>query len=105
MTGPTRPSPIQIQDHIDGRLTGRDRIWVATYLLEHPEIASEVETLRRQNEALKTVGREVLEEPIPERLRRIVRSAAGRGSNASESPWPRRLLTVVSAILLVALPL
>ena len=63
----------RIQDYIDDRLDERDRANVAAYLLANPEIGAEVEKLRRQNEALKLVGREILEEPVPERLRSALR--------------------------------
>lgn len=59
----------RIQDYIDGRLNDRDRAGVAAYLLAHPEIGADVEKLRRQNEALKAIGQEILDEPVPERLR------------------------------------
>jgi anti-sigma factor RsiW len=62
----------QIQGYIDDRLNERDRAAVAAYLLTHADAAGEIETLRRQNEALKGVGHEVLDEPVPERLRNIL---------------------------------
>ena len=58
----------RIQDYIDDRLGDRDRASVAAYLLAHPEIGADVEKLRRQNEALKAIGQEILDEPVPERL-------------------------------------
>jgi anti-sigma factor RsiW len=58
----------QIQDYIDGRLDERDRAHVTAYLLARPELASDVEALRRQNEALRGLGREILDEPVPARL-------------------------------------
>jgi len=62
----------RIQDYIDGRLSGRDQAVVAAYLLAHPEEASQVDTLRRQNEALRGIGQEILDEPVPERLRKAL---------------------------------
>ena len=63
----------KIQDYIDGRLDERDQAIVAAYLLAHPDAASKVETLRRQNEALKGIGQEILDEPVPARLREVLR--------------------------------
>jgi anti-sigma factor RsiW len=63
----------QIQDYIDGRLSERDRATVAAYLLAHPRVAAEVEAIRRQSEALCALGQEILDEPVPEHLRRILR--------------------------------
>lgn len=76
-----RPSEEQIQDYVDGRLGGRDMVVMAAYLLRHPQLASEIETLRRQNEALKRVAEEVLDEPVPERLRDVIRRVAGSQLN------------------------
>lgn len=79
----------QIQGYIDDRLRDRDRAAVAAYLLAHPEVAGEVETLRRQSEALKAVGQEILDEPVPERLRqalhqpKVVNLAEARRARAS----------------------
>jgi anti-sigma factor RsiW len=95
------PSDEQIQDYIDGRLGGPDLMAMAAYLRAHPEVASEVETLRRQNEALKRIGQEVLDEPIPERLRGVLRPSARGGGNGREPHSTRGFLAVLVAILLV----
>jgi anti-sigma factor RsiW len=68
----------QIQDYIDGRLNERDRAAVAAYLLAHPRVAAEVEAVRRQNEALRALGHEILDAPVPEHLRRLLRDRAAR---------------------------
>jgi anti-sigma factor RsiW len=90
----------RIQDYIDGRLDERDQALVATYLLAHPDVASKVETLRRQNEALKGIGQEILDEPVPARLRDVLRQRnelrfVGRRRLRSSS-----FLEAVAAILL-----
>jgi anti-sigma factor RsiW len=94
----------RIQDYIDGRLSSREQAAVAGYLLAHPAAASQVETMRRQNEALCGIGQEILEEPIPQRLRSLVAAAA------QESAWPRaggrrwlRLSSFVGAMAAVLL--
>jgi len=58
----------KIQDYVDGRMNERDRAAFAAYLLAHPEKAAEVDVLRRQNEILRGMGHEILEEPVPDRL-------------------------------------
>ncbi|HLT01409.1 MAG TPA: hypothetical protein VK001_04490, partial [Geminicoccaceae bacterium] len=68
----------QLQDYIDGRLSERDRASVAAYLLAHPDVAAEVETVRRQSEALRALGQEILDEPVPERLREVLRLPLAR---------------------------
>ena len=98
----------QLQDYVDGRLRERDRAAVAAYLLAHPHVAVEVEAVRRQSEALRALGHEILDEPIPERLREVLprrpaRSPAERPP-ARERAKPRRrsrLLESAAAILLL----
>jgi anti-sigma factor RsiW len=89
MIAPGAPSEQQIQDLLA----------MAAYLRAHPEVAAEVESLRRQNEALKRVGQEVLDEPIPERLRALVRPSARGGSNGGKPKSVCGFLRVVVAIL------
>lgn len=62
----------KVQDYIDGRLNERDQAAVAAYLLVHPDVAAEVEMLRRQNEALRGIGQEILDEPVPPWLRDVL---------------------------------
>ncbi len=82
----------QIQDYIDGRLGERDRAAVAAYLLAHPRVAADVEAVRRQSDALRALGHEILDEPVPAHLRRIVharralvycRTEAGSAGNSA----------------------
>lgn len=78
----------QIQEYIDGRLNERDRAAVAAYLLAHPRVAAEVEAVRRQSEALRALGQEILDAPVPEHLRRILRQHPAR-PRAALGPPPR----------------
>lgn len=73
MTRSKAPADEQIEDYISGRLSERERAQVATYLLGHPEVAAEIDVLRRQTEALRAIGQEILHEPVPERLLEVVR--------------------------------
>ena len=77
----------QIQDYIDGRLNERDRAAVAAYLLAHPRVATDVEAVRRQSDALRALGQEILDAPVPEHLRRIVRERPAR-PHAEPRPVP-----------------
>jgi anti-sigma factor RsiW len=90
----------KIQDYVDGRLDGPDRAAVAAYLLTHPGMAVEVEALRQQNEALKVIGQEILEEPVPARLRDVLQKP--KIVDLDERRRPRRsgFLEAAAAILL-----
>jgi anti-sigma factor RsiW len=96
-----RPSDEQIQDYVDGRLGGRDLAAIAAYLLAHPGLAAEVETLRRQNEALKRIGEEILDEPVPERLRDVIRRLTGSEANDVKPGSGRLHLVALAGILLI----
>jgi anti-sigma factor RsiW len=95
----------KFQDYIDGRLSERDQAAVAAYLLVHPDVAAEVEMLRRQTEALRGIGQEILEEPVPARLRTVLyRHVDERvepvGLRGGKSPRSFRFLEAAAAILL-----
>jgi anti-sigma factor RsiW len=89
-----------IQNYIDGRLDPEAHAAVALQLLARRDLAAKVDTLRRQNEALKVIGQEILAEPIPERLRTAVREAAAAHSDAAGERRPVALLAIAAAIAL-----
>lgn len=90
----------KIQDYIDGRLDERDQAIVAAYLLAHPDAASKVEMLRRQNEALKGIGREILDEPVPARLREVLRQQTETSFSGRRKLRSSGFLEAVAAIML-----
>jgi anti-sigma factor RsiW len=98
----------QLQDYVDGRLSERDRAAVAAFLLAHPHVAAEVEAVRRQSDALRALGHEILDEPVPERLRALLRDpktcsrAQARPMTARAQPRRApRLLATAGALLLL----
>lgn len=72
MTGRDRISGQEIQDFIDDRLDRVARAAFIARLLACPEVGAEVEAMRRQHEALRQIGQEILNEPVPPRLRSIL---------------------------------
>jgi anti-sigma factor RsiW len=93
-----------IQDYIDGRLDPEAHAAVALQLLARRDLAAKVDTLRRQNEALKVIGQEILDEPIPERLRTAVRQAeaAHSGGLGARGRVPRFAVAAAVALIWVA---
>lgn len=98
----------QLQDYVDGRLNERDRAAVAAFLLAHPHVATEVEAVRRQSEALRALGHEILDAPVPERLREVLRrpqaSSSAKARPATVRPERRRapsLSKAAAAILML----
>ena len=84
-----RISAAEIQDFIDDRLDRSARASFIARLLACPEIGAEVEALRRQQEALREIGREILDEPVPPRLRVILRRGSSVRSNGRSGGWER----------------
>lgn len=54
-----------LQDYIEGRLSGEESGRVEAYLHEHPAKAAQVDALRRQASRLRKLGEDILSEPIP----------------------------------------
>ena len=71
----------EIQELIDGRLNPARRAAVELYLAQHPERASEVQALVRQQKALRRLGEEILDEPITDRLQDVLRRMRDRASH------------------------
>ena len=90
-----------IQDYIDGRLDPEGHAAVALQLLARRDLAAKVDTLRRHNEALKVIGQEILDEPIPERLRDVIRQAEAAHSGSASARRRSPLFAVAAAIVLI----
>ncbi len=54
-----------LQDYIEGRLTGEDTGRVEAYLRDHPTKAAQIDALKRQASRLRKLGEDILSEPIP----------------------------------------
>ncbi len=78
MVAPETVTDDEIQEYIDGRLTPARRKQVEAYLALRPERASEVQSLLRQQEALRRLGEDILNEPIPDRFQDILRRIPSR---------------------------
>jgi anti-sigma factor RsiW len=93
MAPPARPTDEELGEYADGGLSGRRRAEIEAWLLAEPQKALEIERLRRLNDALKGLGEEILEEPVPDRLRDVVRRVEGGtprdpGGRDGRSPAP-----------------
>ena len=64
---------LELQDYLDGRLSAKRRLEVEAFLARNPESAAELAALKSQAMALRRLGAEILEEPIPDRLMDLVR--------------------------------
>lgn len=73
----------ELSEYVDGGLSEERRSEIAAWLLENPKKAAEVGRLRQLNDALRRLGTEILDEPVPDRLRDVVRRARS-GSRADE---------------------
>jgi anti-sigma factor RsiW len=71
-------SELDFQAYADGKLPEERRAVVAAWLAAHPDDAERMETYRRLSEELRSTYEGVLDEPVPERLRRALRPARAR---------------------------
>jgi anti-sigma factor RsiW len=67
-----------LQAYADGKLPEERHAAVAAWLAAHPEDAERIESYRRLAEELRGTYDGVLDEPVPERLRRALRPASAR---------------------------
>jgi anti-sigma factor RsiW len=87
MTPASRPTDDELGEYIDGGLSKSRRTEIEAWLSAHPQKGAEVERLRRLNEGLKGLGEEILSEPVPDRLRKVLKRAeADLEGSASGSP-------------------
>lgn len=93
----------EIQDYIDDRLDRAARAAVFARLRASPTRGAQVVAMRRQQEALRQIGQEVLHEPVPLRLRRILQADDGAAGPRGE-PRLRQMrrfgLTTATAVIL-----
>ena len=62
-----------LQDYIEGRLTGGEADRVESYLRAHPAKAAQVEAMKRQATRLRKLGEDILSEPIPSQFLDILK--------------------------------
>jgi anti-sigma factor RsiW len=63
----------KINDYLDGRLSTRETAVVAATLAANPHLMRDVMTMRLVDEMVRCLGQRILDEPVPDRLNRIVR--------------------------------
>ncbi|HEV2431146.1 MAG TPA: anti-sigma factor [Burkholderiales bacterium] len=71
-------SELDLQAYADGKLPEERRAAVAAWLAAHPDDAERMESYRRMSEELRSTYEGVLDEPVPERLRRTLPPARMR---------------------------
>ena len=72
--GSSKPvSEHELWEYVDGGLGPRSRRRIERLLETDAALAVTVAAMRRQNEALKSIGGEVMKETVPDRLRDVLR--------------------------------
>lgn len=93
----------RLLDYVDGRLSPVERAAIAAELRSDPALAAEVEQIRHDTEMLQGIDREVLDEPVPARLRAVLRPAP-EAADARRGPtpgtWRQRLARAAAIVLL-----
>jgi len=68
----------ELHAYVDGDIEPARCLDIALYLARHPDEAARMEVFRAQREAIHALFDGCLHQPVPRRLRRIVRRHAGR---------------------------
>lgn len=61
-----------IHAYVDGMLDARTEMAIEAMMEQNPDLAQRIEDYRAQNDVLKGLYREVLSEPLPERMERLL---------------------------------
>jgi anti-sigma factor RsiW len=70
----------ELHAYVDGDIEPARRLDIALHLARHPDEAARMEVFRAQREAMHALFDDFLRQPVPRRLRSIVRRHAGRGA-------------------------
>ena len=73
---PTNVDHQTLSDYVDGRLSAEERAELEKLAAGDETVARELAALSNLNEQIGKIGAEILDEPVPERLRRIVQPDA-----------------------------
>jgi anti-sigma factor RsiW len=79
----------RLQDYVDDRLYARERAEVAAELEADPKLAADVEQIRRDGDLLRALAHDVLDEPVPERLRAVLRHQSPSATSEVPAAEPR----------------
>jgi len=93
-----------VEAYIDGLLEPGRRADVEAGIADDPKMAEMVRAMRHQNEALRLLGDDILDEPIPDRLQAVVDELSGeRKAPRKRQSFvlaPPRRLAVLAAMLM-----
>jgi len=87
-----RPTNDDLEAYIDGRAEPERLAEIEAWIARDAKIAEMVRAMRFQNDALRCLGGDILEEPIPERLRAVVEERKAEQATGK----PRRLFLPVA---------
>lgn len=74
-----------IQDYLDDRMSAREKVHFTEHLQANPADARLVMEIQRQNELVKTIGEEILDEPVPDRLKAVISNAQDRNRDGGST--------------------
>ncbi len=78
---PDRPiTEEELHAYVDGGLDRARRLHIAVYLASHPVEAARTEAFRAQKEGIRALFDHVLDQPVPDRLRRMTFKHAARST-------------------------
>lgn len=84
LTRKTRIPGELLWSYVEGRLERRTSEAIDRYLADNPEVLQDVRVMEHQQELLEMVEASVLEEPVPERLTRVIERARRQRRDGKE---------------------
>lgn len=101
MPGDQPISEDELHAYVDGNIAPGRRLDIALYLARHPAEAARMEVFRAQREAIRALFDDLAHQPVPWRLRSIVRRHAQR--RARRRRRSTRIVVGIAAATIVLL--
>lgn len=98
MPGDQPISEDELHAYVDGNIAPGRRLDIALYLARHPAEAARMEVFRAQREAIRALFDDLAHQPVPWRLRSIVRRHAQRRARRRRST---RIVVGIAAATIV----
>jgi anti-sigma factor RsiW len=99
MPGDQPISEDELHAYVDGDIAPGRRLDIALYLARHPAEAARMEVFRAQREAIHALFDDLAHQPVPWRLRNIVRRYAQRRARRRRSTGMVIGITVATIVL------
>lgn len=90
----------ELHAYVDGDVDPARRLDIAVYLADHPLEAARTEAFRALNDGVHALFDEVLDQPLPKRLRKLMARHAARAARRRRCAWGVAGIAMAAALLL-----